>query len=96
MTQTTTSTSAQWKLVPVEPTKEMVRQLERGEQEGYCHVWPDVLDASPSPAASPASPSGVRVKPLEEALAEEREMSAGLAKQCDALSEKIQALEGTR
>lgn len=72
---TTPSTSAQGKLVPVEPTDEMLDAYweqtgESREMRARTHAymrryWSAMLTASPSPAASPASPSGVRVKPLE-------------------------------
>jgi len=39
-----------WRLVPVHLTVEMLHELERGEQDGYRAVWPDVLAASPSTA----------------------------------------------
>lgn len=69
MTQTTPSTSAQgpvagWKLVPVEPTNEMLDAMSAWAKFPV-NAYAAMLTASPSPAASPASPSGVRVKALE-------------------------------
>lgn len=58
------STSAQWKLVPVEPTDEMVAAWPRFNK-GAGHerdIYRAMLTSSPSPAASPASPSGDAVR----------------------------------
>lgn len=40
------ATADGWRVVPVALNDEMVRQLERGEGEGYRAVWLDVLDAA--------------------------------------------------
>lgn len=72
MTRTTPSTSAQgpvagWKLVPVEPTDDMMyagkeKSRDLGASD-FCSldakdIYAAMLTASPSPASSPASPSG--------------------------------------
>lgn len=72
--------AAGWKLVPTVPTLDMQKayfdEIDRnmhrvetdctfGRFDNHRVAYAKMLTASPPPAASPASPSGVRVKPLE-------------------------------
>lgn len=59
-----------WKLVPVEPTEEMVEAAAaecfrmKGVIDPVMHVWDAMLAAAPSPAASPSETSGAEMKSI--------------------------------
>lgn len=47
--------SAQWKLVPVEPTEDMLFSAEMSKPRGYRDLWAAMLAAAPQPAQEPVA-----------------------------------------